>query len=62
MTDDEVILDLEEAAAFMKMSASWLERSDVPRARFGGAVRYLKSELVAYARAHLTHSVKREAA
>jgi len=59
--NDEV-LELKEAAAVLKMSTTWLEKSDVPRLKFGRAVRYLRSELLAYATAHLTHSVKRDAA
>jgi hypothetical protein len=61
MNDDE-IFELAEAAVFLKMSESWLERSDAPRIQFGRSVRFLKSELLEYAKAHLTHSVKREAA
>lgn len=56
--NDEV-LEIREAARVLKMSPAWLEKSDVPRLRLGRAVRYLKSELLAYATAHLTHSVKR---
>ncbi len=56
--DDEVF-DREEAAHFLKMSEAWLEKSDVPRVKMGRSVRYLKSELLAYAKAHLSHSVKR---
>lgn len=59
---EEELLTLEQAADFLKMSTSWIERSDVPRVKMGRAVRYLKSELLAYAKAHLTHSVKRGAA
>lgn len=59
--NDEV-LELEAAADVLKMSPAWLAKSDVPRAKFGRSVRYLKSELLAYATAHLTHSVKRDAA
>ena len=54
--DDEV-LSLEEAARVLKMSTSWVEKSDVPRIRMGRAVRYLKSQLLAYASHRLTHSV-----
>lgn len=62
MTDhpDDEVLAAREAAALLKMSPSWLEKSDVPRIKMGKAVRYLKSELIAYARAHLSHSVKRK--
>jgi predicted DNA-binding transcriptional regulator AlpA len=54
------ILDLAEAADFLRMSSSWIERSDVPRVKLGRSVRYLRSELLAYARAHLSHSVNEE--
>ena len=54
---DEEVLSLEEAARVLRMSTSWLEKSDVPRIRMGRAVRYLKSQLLAYANSRLTHSV-----
>ncbi len=57
--NDEV-LELHEAAALLKMSPRWLEQSDMPRLKFGRSVRYLKSELLAYANAHLTHSAKKK--
>lgn len=57
---NDEILGLREAAAVLKMSPRWLEQSDIPRLKFGRAVRYLKSELLAYANAHLTHSVKKQ--
>lgn len=56
---DEVF-DLKEAAGFVKMSPDWLERSDVPRARMGRRILFMRSELLAYVAAHLTHSVKTE--
>lgn len=63
--DDEV-LSLEEAARVLRMSPSWVEKSDVPRIRMGRAVRYLKSQLLVYANNRLTHSMtdwqKRKAA
>lgn len=63
--DDEVMSQA-EAAKFLKRSLTWLKRSNVPVAilpgRTGSDVRghrvYLKSELLAYVRAHLTHSVR----
>ncbi len=58
---DEVY-DVKEAAAFLRMSEDWLERSDVPRARMGRRILFLKSELLAYVAAHLTHSSKKDAA
>lgn len=53
---DEV-LEVKEAAAFIRMSEEWLERSDVPRAKLGRRVLFLRSELLAYVKARLTHSV-----
>jgi hypothetical protein len=57
--DDEV-LDLAEAAQFLKMSEAWVEKSDIPRLRFGRAVRYLRSQLLAYATTHATHLIRSE--
>lgn len=62
---DDAILAESEAAEFLRRSVSWLKRSDVPVAilpgrgegkRAGGRL-YLRSELLAYVRKHLTHSV-----
>lgn len=61
----DVILSEEEAAQFMRRSVSWLKRSNVPVAilpgrgegkRASGRL-YLRSELIAYVRRYLTHSV-----
>jgi predicted DNA-binding transcriptional regulator AlpA len=57
MTDDAV-LTLTEAAEFLRMSASWVHHSDVPRLKLGRKVRFLKSQLIAYAEARLTHRIK----
>jgi hypothetical protein len=59
------ILNEEEAAQFMRRSVSWLRRSNVPVAilpgrgegKRAGARLYLRSELLAYVRRYLTHSV-----
>lgn len=53
---DDQVFELKEAAAFIRMSPDWLERSDVPRSRMGRRILFLKSELLAYVAAHLTHS------
>lgn len=60
--DDEVF-DQKAAADFLHVSESWLERSDVPRAPLSqgagkrGPVRYLKSQLLAYVAARLSHRI-----
>lgn len=54
--DDEVF-EYDEAALFMKVSRSWLERSDVPRSKLGGRVLFLRSQLLAYVARRLTHRV-----
>jgi hypothetical protein len=66
---DDEIHDHAEAARFLRRSEKWLRNSNVPRCELPGRgegkrVRdpvYLKSELVAYARRYLTHSVAEEA-
>jgi len=55
---NDEIYELREAAAFIRMSADWLEKSDVPRARMGRRIVFLRSELLAYVNARLTHSAK----
>lgn len=55
--DTDAPLTLDEAAAFMGVSASWLRRSDVPRAPGAGGVRYLKSECLAFVRVRLSHRI-----
>jgi predicted DNA-binding transcriptional regulator AlpA len=47
--------DLAEAAAYIGMSRSWLEHSDVPRVRLGTRVKFLREDLEAYLRARRTH-------
>lgn len=46
---------LKEAAAYISMSPSWLEHSDVPRVRLGRCVRYLRADLDRYLEARRTH-------
>lgn len=56
--NDEV-LDMKEAADFLgNVSESWLRRSDVPRARIGTRVVFLKSQLILYAAVRLTHRIQ----
>lgn len=50
-------MPLADAAAYLTVSASWLDRSDCPRIRFGRRVVYDRQQLEAFARAHLTHRV-----
>jgi excisionase family DNA binding protein len=38
----------QEAAAYLSMSVSWLEHSDVPRVKLGTRVRFLRDDLDAY--------------
>lgn len=52
----DAILSLEEAAAVMSVSVSWLSRSDVPRADVAGP-KYLKSECLKYVAVRLSHRV-----
>jgi predicted DNA-binding transcriptional regulator AlpA len=55
--NDDEVFEFDEAAAFLKVSRSWLEHSDVPRARLGRRVVFLRSQLLAYVAARLTHRV-----
>ena len=56
-THDE-IMDLGEAAKFMRVSESWLRRSDVPRSKLGARVVFVRSQLVAYVSVRLTHRIE----
>lgn len=47
-TEPVAALHVQEAAAYIGMSKSWLAHSDVPRVRLGRAVRYLVADLDAY--------------
>lgn len=44
-----------ETAAYMHVSVSWLEHSDVPRARLGRRVVFLRSVVDQYITARLSH-------
>jgi hypothetical protein len=54
---DEVF-GLDEAAKFIRMSPEWLERSDIPRARLGRRIVFLKSQLLAYVTKRHTHRIE----
>lgn len=54
---DEVF-DIEEAAEFIRVSRSMLERSDVPRAKFGTRVLFLRSQLLAAVAVRLSHVIE----
>lgn len=62
MTPTSDVLTTDEAAAYLRVSTSWLWRSDVPRVRLGRRVLWLRSQLLAYAERHLTHRIDPEAA
>ena len=49
------VMSVKDAAAYLGMSQSWLEHSDVPRVRLGRRVKFLKSDLDAYLAARRTH-------
>ena len=52
------ILTLGEASSLLKVSGSWLRRSDCPRIRFSAKlVRYSRLQIEAWFIARLTHSV-----
>lgn len=51
---DAPILTLEEAAALLKVTPDWLQRSTCPRARIGGKVLYVRDVCLAWVRAHVT--------
>lgn len=48
---DEV-LDVEEAAAFLRISTSMLRSSDIPRSRVGARIVFLRSRLLRYVADH----------
>jgi hypothetical protein len=52
MTTDP-ILSLDEAAALLRVSPRWLQRSRCPRIRAGGTVRYDREALLAWFRGYL---------
>lgn len=49
--NDEV-LEIDEAAKFIRMSPGWLRKSDCPRSKLGKCIRFTKSQLLAYVKAH----------
>lgn len=63
---DEV-LEVDEAAAFLKVSADWLRASDAPRASLAqagrptGPVRFLKSQLLAWILSRHVYTITPEA-
>lgn len=50
MTTDAPILTLEEAAALLRVTPRWLQRSPCPRIRAGGKVRYDRATVLAWFR------------
>lgn len=53
---EDPILTLDEAAALLKVSPEWLQRSTCPRARIGGKVRWDRDTCLAWVRSHITPS------
>jgi hypothetical protein len=54
------VLTMTEAAKFLRVSESWLSRSNVPRVRGLGRPKFLRSQLVAYAEARLSYKITPE--
>jgi hypothetical protein len=54
---DAPILTVEEAAALLRCTPDWLQRSTCPRAKIGGRVFYLRDVCLAWVRAHVTPDV-----
>lgn len=54
---DEVF-ELAEAAKFLRVSETALARSDVPRAKFGTRVLFLRSQLLASVAVRLSHFIE----
>jgi hypothetical protein len=50
---DAPFLTLDEAAELLRVTARWLQRSDCPRIRIGGKVRYDRASAVEWFRAGL---------
>jgi hypothetical protein len=48
---------LKEAADYLKMSTSWVRRSDVPVVALGRARRYDPEQVRLFATQHLTHRI-----
>ena len=55
LMESSVIGGYRETAAYMHVSVSWLEHSDVPRARLGRRVVFLRAVVDAYIEARLSH-------
>lgn len=51
---DSPILTLDEAAALLKTTPDWLQRSTCPRAKIGGKVFYIRDVCLEWVRAHVT--------
>ena len=51
------ILTLDEAAALLRVSPRWLQRSHAPRIRAGGTVRYDRDAVLAWFRAFSDRAV-----
>jgi hypothetical protein len=51
---DGPILCLDEAAALLRVSPDWLQRSTCPRCKVGGIVRWDRETCLAWMRAHVT--------
>lgn len=60
--DARDIMNADEAADFLRVSVSWLWRSDVPRVRLGRRVVFLRAALLLYAERRLSHRITPEAA
>jgi hypothetical protein len=54
---NERLVDANEAAAILGMSASWIRTSDVPFVRLGRSRRYRPRDLRDYAATHLSHQL-----
>ncbi len=57
MSTDGPILCLEEAAALLRVSPRWLQRSHAPRIRAGGTVRYDRDAVLAWFRSFSDRAV-----
>lgn len=51
---DAPILTLEEAAALLRTTPDWLQRSTCPRAKIGGKVFYVRDVCLQWVHAHIT--------
>ena len=56
-TNGTDIMRIEEAADYLKVSKSWLARSDVPRCKVGGNVLFLRDDLMRYVVARRSHII-----